>query len=185
MSSNVPTAYHGLLWIQGCKQYQGKWLSDETIVREINRAYPNITDGGITRRALNFCASPRGTGKFRGGIIERFDEYNKTGLFRYQAHHIYCIHEMKTRGKIWFYYIGKEGQLAPRQPKNADFPIIASDNNFSSNIDTRSDLKRKVDDINNMLGKEVGLAVKKRVEVNYYFIIFYYNKRNNVCIDFY
>ena len=81
MTSKVSTAYHGLLWVQHCEKYRRRWLSDETIVREINKAYPNIVDGGISRRDLNLCASPRGYGKFKGGIADLYIKSNNTGIF--------------------------------------------------------------------------------------------------------
>ena len=52
MTLKVLTAYHGLLWVQHCEKYKGRWLSDETIVHKINKAYPNIVDGGISWRDL-------------------------------------------------------------------------------------------------------------------------------------
>ena len=164
MTSKVSTAYHGLLWVQHCEKYRRRWLSDETIVREINKAYPNIVDGGISRRDLNLCASPRGYGKFKGGLADLYTKSNKTGIFRYQANHCYCIHEEKKRN-MWYYFIGVIGETPPQQPKNSDFPELASCGMFVLSAETRQSKKRKVQDVKSNYGKNVEVASKKREEV--------------------
>ena len=164
MTSKVSTAYHGLLWVQHCEKYKGRWLSDETIVHKMNKAYPNIVDGGISQQDLNLCASPRGQGKFKGGLADLYTKSNNTGIFRYQANHCYCIHEKKKRN-MWYYFIGVIGETPPQQPKNSDFPYLASCGMFLLNAETRQSTRRKAEDLKSDFGKNMEIASKKRKEV--------------------
>ena len=138
----MSTAYHSLLWVQHREKYKRRWLSAKTIVRKINKAYPNIVDGEISRQDLNLCASPRGQGKFKGGLTDLYTKSNNTGIFRYQANHCYCIHEKKRN--MWYYFIGVIGETPPQQPKKSNFPdFLASCGMFLLNAETRQSTKNK------------------------------------------
>ena len=121
-------------------------------------------DGGISRRDLNLCASPRGHGIFKGGIVDLYTNNNNTGIFRYQAHHCFCIHEEKKRN-MWYYFIGAVGETPPQQPKNSDFPDLASCAMFLLNAETRQSTKRKAENLKSDFGKNIEIASKKREEV--------------------
>ena len=98
-------AYEVLFSLQKSSRYKGKWLSDETIVREINRSYDAISSiWVITKYNLNLATGPKGCGNFCGGVTERFDESNPTGISSYFCHHIHCVHQKKNEENVFLFY---------------------------------------------------------------------------------
>ena len=57
------------------------------------------------------------------------------------------------------------GETPPQQPKNSDFPELASCGMFVLSAETRQSKKRKVQDMKSNYGKNVEVASKKREEV--------------------
>ena len=145
MTSKSSIAAEALLSLQTGGMYNGIWLSDETVTREINKTYSAIKKtGGISRTDLNRATGPRGVGTLKQCGI--FGKDNKTGIFRYEAHHIYCIHEEKDRSRVYYYYIDKPGEFPSiTQPTNVDFPEISSDHRFALDIETRSQKRSRTE----------------------------------------
>ena len=110
---------------------------------------------------MNLATGPKGLGKFRYGVTDKYDDANNTGIFRYRISSVYCVHERKCR-HIWHYYLTKEGSFPPySRPGNSNFPTIASDEHFLSNIDTRSESVRKALEIEEGEDIAIKLSIKK------------------------
>ena len=83
MSSKTSIAYEALLYLQNLKTCKDIWLSDETIIWEINQTYSEVKKiGGIKGFTLNLTNGPKGFGKFRHGITDKYDDANTTGVFK-------------------------------------------------------------------------------------------------------
>ena len=66
MTSKSSIAAKALLSLQTGGMYNGIWLSDETVTREINKTYSAIKKtGGISRTDLNRADGPRGVGALK------------------------------------------------------------------------------------------------------------------------
>ena len=84
MTSKSSIAAKALLSLQTGGMYNGIWLSDETVTREINKTYSAIKKtGGISRTDLNQAAGPRGAGALKQCRI--FGKDNKTAINYFPA----------------------------------------------------------------------------------------------------
>ena len=136
-------------------------LSDETLAREVKKLFPKTEEiGGIDRATINRAFGLKGHGPFRGGTAFNYDATNTTGVFAYTAHTAYCLHCEKKR-KIVYYYVGEKNKFPPGgMPKTSDFPGLSSDDQFVSDINTRSQLMKTNEHKNN------NIAIYNNVEVN-------------------
>ena len=162
MTSKKAIANEAMLALQKSGKYNGLWLSDETLSREINQTYSHIKEiGGISRRDINNATSPRGIGQLSQCGL--FSQDNKTGIFRYEARHIYCVHEKKVRSRIFYYFIDKQGKFPSiTQPTNVDFPGIASDSKFTLDVETRSQKRARIDLEGNGVTNEIEPSIQCR-----------------------
>jgi hypothetical protein len=94
----LQTYYQCWLEIVKQKQYQDKWLSDETFFRAIKAQFPSLEALGFNRGMMNKAISSCG-----GAMLDDFKESNQTGRFRRKRKGVDSYGNPKR--ETWGYFI--------------------------------------------------------------------------------